>query len=58
MIWDVYQQSKIANAERSADRAEAKVDRYADDIAGIKRHVEGLSLSCRAMWDSYGITQI
>jgi len=51
MIWDVYQQSKIANAERSADRAEAKVDRYADDIAGIKRHVERLSLACQAMWE-------
>ncbi|MFT4175679.1 MAG: hypothetical protein QM627_03405 [Luteolibacter sp.] len=51
MIWEAYQQTKIAGAERSAERAMSKADRYADDIAAIRRHVDRLSLACQAMWE-------
>lgn len=51
MLWEVYQQTKIAGAERAAERAQSKADRYADDIASIKRHVDRLSLACQAMWE-------
>lgn len=51
MIWEAYQQGKITNAERTADRAQAKADRYADDINRMQRHVERISLACQAMWE-------
>ncbi len=51
MIWEAYQQTKIAGAERAADRAMSKADRYAADIADISRQVDRLSLACQAMWE-------
>ena len=51
MLWEVYQHSKIANAERTAEQAKSKADRYATDISNIQRHVERLSLACQAMWE-------
>jgi rRNA maturation endonuclease Nob1 len=51
MIWEAYQQTKIAGAERTADRAMSKADRYAADIADISRKVDRLSLACQAMWE-------
>ncbi len=51
MIWELQQQSKIASAEEKAQRAISKADRYAQDIADLKRHSERLSLACQAMWE-------
>lgn len=51
MIWEAYQQTKIAGAEQTAERAMSKADRYAFDIADVRRHVERLSLACQAMWE-------
>lgn len=51
MLWEAYQQTKIAGAERTAERAKTKADRYADDIADIRRQVNRLSLACQAMWE-------
>lgn len=51
MIWEAYQQTKIAGAERTAERAMSKADRYASDIADLRRQLERLSLACQAMWE-------
>ena len=51
MIWEVYQQTKIAGAERTAERAMSKADRYAADIADVRRLVDRLTLACQAMWE-------
>lgn len=51
MIWEAYQQTKIAGAEQTAERALSKADRYAADIADVRRQVERLSLACQAMWE-------
>ena len=51
MIWEAYQQSKISLAERAADRAQSRVDRYTHDVDRLERHVERLSLACQAMWE-------
>jgi hypothetical protein len=51
MLWETYQQTRIAGAERIADNAEAKVDRYAKTVEDLQRHVERLSLACQAMWE-------
>ena len=51
MIWEIHQQQGIASANRSADRAEAKVDRFADKIAQMNRHLDRLTLACQSMWE-------
>lgn len=51
MIWELYQQGKIVDAENVAQRAMSKADRYAADIAQVQRQVERLSLACQAMWE-------
>jgi hypothetical protein len=51
MLWELHQQTKIAGAERVADRAMSKADRYAADIANVERKIERLTLACQAMWE-------
>jgi hypothetical protein len=51
MIWEAYQQTKIAGAERTAERAMSKADRYAADIANVQRQIDRLTLACQAMWE-------
>lgn len=51
MIWEAYQQTKIVGAERTAERAISKADRYAADIANVQRQVARLTLACQAMWE-------
>jgi hypothetical protein len=51
MLWEAYQQTRIAGAERAAESAESKVDRYARKTDELQRHVERLSLACQAMWE-------
>ena len=51
MIWEAYQQTRIAGAERLAAGAESKVDRAARTVEDLQRHVERLSLACQAMWE-------
>lgn len=51
MLWEIYQQTKIAGAERTAEQAKSKADRFADRIDDLERHVDRLSLACQAMWE-------
>ncbi len=51
MLWEAYQQTRIAGAERTAESAEAKVDRSAKMVEDLQRQVERLSLACQAMWE-------
>jgi len=51
MLWEAYQQTRITGAERTAESAESKVDRYARTVEDLQRHVERLSLACQAMWE-------
>ncbi len=51
MLWETYQQSRIAGAEQAAESAEARADRYARKLDEVQRHVERLSLACQAMWE-------
>lgn len=61
MIWEVYQQTKITGAEQTAEKALSKADRYAADIADVRRQVDRLTLACQAMWelirDRTGLTE-
>ena len=51
MIWEAYQQTKIASAEQTAERAMSKADRYAADIADVRRQIDRLTLACQALWE-------
>jgi len=51
MLWEAYQQTRIAGAERIAESAEAKVDRCARKIDDLQRHLDRLSLACQALWE-------
>lgn len=51
MIWDLYQQNRIAGAERAADRASSKAERHTNHIDDLQQHVERLSLASQAMWE-------
>ena len=51
MLWEAYQQTRIAGAERIAESAESKVDRCANKIEDLQRHVDRLSLACQALWE-------
>jgi hypothetical protein len=51
MLWDVYQQARIAGAERTAESAESKVERSARTVEDLQRHVDRLSLACQALWE-------
>jgi len=51
MIWEAYQQTRIAGAERTAESAESKVERCARTVADLQRQLERLSLACQAMWE-------
>jgi hypothetical protein len=51
MLWEAYQQTRIAEAERAAETAESKVERCARTVLHLQRHVERLSLACQAMWE-------
>jgi hypothetical protein len=51
MIWEAYQQTKIAGAKSTADRAMSKAGRHANRTEDVELHVERLSLACQAMWE-------
>jgi hypothetical protein len=51
MLWERYQQTRIAGAERTAESAEAKVDRCSRAVEDLQPHVERLALACQAMWE-------
>jgi len=51
MLWDNYQPMRVGAAERAAESAEAKVERYAREFDNLQRHVDRLSLACQALWE-------
>lgn len=51
MLWELWQQSKINEAEHSAARAENKANNMCDDVRNLARKVDRLALSCQAMWE-------
>jgi hypothetical protein len=51
MLWEAYQETRIAGAERAAESAESKVERYARTTEDLQRHVDRLSLACQALWE-------
>ncbi len=51
MLWEAYQQTRIAGAESAAESAESKAERSARAVEDLQRQVERLSLACQALWE-------
>lgn len=51
MIWEIHQQTMIADANRTADRAQNKVETYDIQLKGLLRQMERLTLACHSMWE-------
>ncbi|MGJ8655302.1 MAG: hypothetical protein ACSHX6_02540 [Akkermansiaceae bacterium] len=51
IFWENYQQRRIRDAEKTADRAEAKVHGSDYVLAQIQRKIDRLALSSQAMWE-------
>jgi len=49
-FWNVYQDSKIAEARASASSARAKIGDVATYVRHIEERLDKLALVCRAMW--------
>lgn len=56
LLWEAYQQTKIAGAQHTADRAVSKVDRHSNDIKELKCDVARLTLACQSMWELLVLT--
>lgn len=51
ILFDLYQQGQIADAQKTANQAANKADASGADIARISRRLERLSLISQAMWE-------
>lgn len=51
MLWQIHTQSQVSATRRTANNAASKVDRVANDLTAMQRHLDRLSLACQAMWE-------
>lgn len=51
MIWNSYDNPKINNIERSADKAERKADRTTEEVRQLESQIDRLTLACQSMWE-------
>ncbi len=51
MLWELYQQSKIRDAENSASKAESKSQHVGYAIAELEDKLESLAITCQALWE-------
>ena len=51
MLWELYQQSRIQDANATASRAESKSQNVAYTIARLEDKIDSLALTCQALWE-------
>jgi hypothetical protein len=51
MLWESYQETRITDAQRTAESAESKAERYVKAVEDLQRQVDRLSLACQSMWE-------
>lgn len=51
LIWDAYQQNRIAKAEAASERARDKVESVRSEINTLNRRLNSLTLCCQALWE-------
>lgn len=51
MIWNLYQQRQIWDAQQKTQQASNKVENQANTVSQLKRENERLTLACQSMWE-------
>ena len=51
MFWELYQQSKIHEANDTATRAESKAHNVKYEIRRLEDKIETLAMTCQALWE-------
>ena len=51
MFWDIFQDSRIREAEDKVDRTRHKMDQAEEDVKSLEEKVDGLSIVCQALWE-------
>ena len=51
MIWEIYQQTKIADAERNAEKATRRTESYASDLERVRKQMDRLALASQSLWE-------
>lgn len=51
LIWEAYQQNRIAKAEAAGERARDKVESVRSEINTLNRRLNSLTLCCQAFWE-------
>jgi hypothetical protein len=51
MFWELYQQSKTADAKDSAEKAHLKVEGYETEIEKVRDQMNRLAFACQSLWE-------
>ena len=51
MFWELYQQSRINEANSQATRAATQSERVGQSLALLENKIDSLSLTCQALWE-------
>ena len=51
MLWEIYQQSQIRDAEATASQAQSKAENISYSLAELEQKIESLALTCQALWE-------
>lgn len=51
MFWELYQQSKINEANSQATRAASQSQRVSHTLGTLEDKIDSLSLTCQALWE-------
>lgn len=50
-LWDIGQDTRINHAANTAGKAEAKAERVNEELHGMQRQIDHLTLLCQSMWE-------
>ncbi len=51
LLFDIYQQGKIAEAKETAAQASDKVKQLQGDVDDLRRRADALTIACQALWE-------
>ena len=50
-LWDISQDGRINDAANTAGKAQAKAERANEELRGMQRQIDHLTLLCQSMWE-------
>lgn len=51
LFWDLYQESRISEAQSGAEVARSTSERLRRDVDQMRRRMDAMALACQAMWE-------